>query len=51
MAVDQAKFPLVSDGEISEINNSKTAASENIARAGVSKRKTSKTKTLRPQKL
>ena len=33
MAVDQARFPLVSDEEISEINTSKTAASKNIAQA------------------
>ena len=32
MAVDQARFPLVSDKEISETNTSKTAASKNIAR-------------------
>ena len=31
MAVDQARFPLVSDEEISQINTSKTAASKNIA--------------------
>ena len=33
MAVDQARFPLVSDEEVSEINTSKTAISENITRA------------------
>ena len=35
MAVDQVRFPLVSDEEISEINKltGKTAASKNIARA------------------
>ena len=32
MAIDQARFPLVSDEEIPEINSNKTAASKNIAR-------------------